>query len=177
MTNPALDFKIQRRISQILAWFLNSNAGNPKSRVGRRRRHRGALRLRKTHEERPAHGHAIGLLNSPPKDEVPTHSRCTARFHRSNPNLTTVIHGLSAYSILTQRIPHLGHVPHHFGLIEFGGSSFLFESTNHPVCAAKEASRHLFYGAATPPLKGGDWVGSETGPFPSVFKERWLRDQ
>src|SRR5215471_12165858 len=56
MTNPALDFKIQRRISQILACFLNSNAGNPKSRVGRRRRHRGALRLWKTREERSTHG-------------------------------------------------------------------------------------------------------------------------
>src|SRR5215475_3212116 len=40
---------------------------------------------------------------------------------------------------------------------------FLLENTNHPVCAAKE--RGLFIrGAATPPLKGGEW--SRNQPFP-----------
>ena len=29
--------------------------------------------------------------------------------------------------------------------------------TNRPVCANKDAARHLFNGAATPPWKGGEW--------------------
>ena len=29
--------------------------------------------------------------------------------------------------------------------------------SDHPVCAAAVASHHLFGGAATPPLRGGDW--------------------
>src|SRR5215470_13624553 len=39
----------------------------------------------------------------------------------------------------------------------------LFEITNHPVCAAKE--RDLFInGAATPPLKGAEWIRLATNP-------------
>src|SRR6266850_5622964 len=35
--------------------------------------------------------------------------------------------------------------------------------TDHPVCALiKEASQHLLYGAATPPLRGGEH------PFPAI---------
>ena len=46
--------------------------------------------------------------------------------------------------------------------IKGGYASF----TNHPVCAAKDASRHLFDGAATPPLKGGEWGWFRDGPIP-----------
>src|SRR5215831_7186861 len=42
--------------------------------------------------------------------------------------------------------------------------------TNHPVCAAKDASRHLFDGAATPPLKGGEWGRLGTNPIPLLFR-------
>src|SRR5215468_3508678 len=91
MTNPTLDFKFLRGISQILAWFLNSYVGNDKSCLGFRipswdftnprlvfkfqrgkskiLRWTSATPLRRpeaaeTREERPTHGHAIGLLNS-----------------------------------------------------------------------------------------------------------------
>src|SRR5215468_12099051 len=44
---------------------------------------------------------------------------------------------------------------------------FLLEITNHPVCAAKE--RGLFiHGAATPPLKGGEWIRLATNHSPSA---------
>src|SRR5215475_1927550 len=43
----------------------------------------------------------------------------------------------------------------------------LLEITNHPVCAAKE--RGLFIrGAATPPLKGGEWIRLATNHSPSA---------
>ena len=44
---------------------------------------------------------------------------------------------------------------------------FLLETTNHPVCAAME--RGLFIrGAATPPLKGGEWNRLATNHSPSA---------
>src|SRR5215471_950689 len=43
--------------------------------------------------------------------------------------------------------------------------SVLFEFTNHPVCAAKEWGLFIS-GAATPPLKGGEWARLETNPIP-----------
>ena len=33
--------------------------------------------------------------------------------------------------------------------------------SDHPVCAAAVASHHLFGGAATPPLRGGEWGSAE----------------
>ena len=41
----------------------------------------------------------------------------------------------------------------------------LVRVTNHPVCAAKERG-HFINGAATPPLKGGEWIRLATNPFP-----------
>src|SRR5262245_9971267 len=45
--------------------------------------------------------------------------------------------------------------------------------TNHPVCAAKEATRHFINGAATPPVKGGEWARLGTSPIPLLSKEGW----
>src|SRR6266516_2905196 len=35
-------------------------------------------------------------------------------------------------------------------------SAETFRRSDHPVCAASEASRHFLDGAATPPLRGGE---------------------
>jgi hypothetical protein len=41
--------------------------------------------------------------------------------------------------------------------------------SNHPVCAAREASRHFFTGAATPPYEGGDYGLSDHLQFIHTF--------
>jgi len=40
---------------------------------------------------------------------------------------------------------------------EFQGALRGINLLNRPVCAAKEASRHLLDGAATPPCEGGEY--------------------
>src|SRR5215470_19468798 len=62
-----------------------------------------------------------------PKDEVPTHSRCTARFHQSNPKPHHGHPWHSAYSILTQGIPHLS-----YGFVESWLSSRIATSETIP---------------------------------------------
>src|SRR5215468_748171 len=48
----------------------------------------------------------------------------------------------------------------------------LLEITNHPVCAAKE--RGLFIrSAATPPLKGGEWIRLATHHSPAPDRNLW----
>src|SRR6267142_655022 len=39
---------------------------------------------------------------------------------------------------------------------QFGVNAIL--RADHPVCAASEASRHPFHGAATPPFQGGEFL-------------------
>jgi hypothetical protein len=48
----------------------------------------------------------------------------------------------------------------------------LFELANHPVCAAKERDL-IINGAATPPLKGGEWDRLATSHYPPPRRKLW----
>src|SRR5256712_11803469 len=46
--------------------------------------------------------------------------------------------------------------------------------TDHPVCAAFVASRHFLDGAATPPLRGGEYDAFKFRPNSNII-DIWLR--